>query len=84
MKIAVRCLYQKPVTPNFLIVDLPEELWPKFNCADKYERIRIITPFIKTPCPSIREIAWIPLKGLKDCEMMELELACKELMSEEH
>ena len=84
MKVALRCLYHKPVTPNFLIVDLPDEIWPKFNWADKYERIRIIQPFIRKPYPSIREIAWIPLKGLKDSEMMELEMACKELMSEEY
>lgn len=32
----------------------------------------------------IREITWILLYGLKDTEMMELELACKELMSEEY
>ena len=65
MKIAVRCLYHKPVTPNFMIVDLPDDKWSKFNWGDKDERIRIIRPYIKEPCPSIREIAWIPLQDLK-------------------
>lgn len=84
MKIAVRCLFHKPVTPNFLIVELQGQEWTKFLWADKYERIRIIQPFITKPCPSLREIAWILLDGLKDSEMMDLELACKELMCEEY
>lgn len=84
MKIAVRCLFHKPVRPNFLIVDLEGQEWTHFLWADKYERTRIIQPFITKPCPSIRDIAWIPLDALKDSEMMDLELACKELMCEEY
>ena len=85
MKIEVRCLYHYAVTPNFMIVDLENDVWKRFLRADKNERIRIIRPFIKKPGPSgIQEIAWIPLFGLKDSEMMELELACKELMNEEY
>lgn len=81
MKIAVRCIYRLAVTPNFLIVDLEEEEWIKFLRADKRDRVEIIRPHIKKRGPSdIAEIAWIPLKGLRDSELMELELECRRLM----
>ena len=81
MKIAVRCIYRLAVTPNFLIVDLKEEELSKFLSGNKQERINIIRPYIKKPGPSdIAEIAWIPLFGMKDSELMELELECKKLM----
>lgn len=81
MKIAVRCIYRLAVTPNFLILDLIGEERSRFLRADKRERIEIIRPYIKKPGPSdISEIAWIPLDKLSDSELMELELACKNLM----
>ena len=81
MKIAVRCIYRLPVTPNFLIVDLDREEWKKFLWADKRTRVEIIRPYIKQPGPSdIAEIAWIPLDGLRDSEFMQLELECQRLM----
>lgn len=80
MKIAVRCIYSLPVTPNFLIVDLEGEEWRKFLGADQRTRVKLIRPYIKKPGPSdIAEIAWIPLNGLQDYELMELELECKNL-----
>lgn len=66
MKIAIRCLYNRPITPNFLIIDLNEEVWRKFLWGDKKTRIEMIKPFLSEPHPSIREIAWIPLKDLSD------------------
>lgn len=81
MKIAVRCIYRLAVTPNFLVVDLKGEDLSKFLSADRIERINIIRPYIKKPGPSdIAEVAWIPLDGLRDSELMELELECKRLM----
>lgn len=80
MKIAVRCIYSLPVTPNFLIVDLEGEEWIKFLWADKRTRVEIIRPYIKKPGPGhIAEIAWIPLQGLRESELMQLELECKNL-----
>lgn len=80
MKIAVRCIYALAVTPNFMIIDLEGEEWNNFRRADNRERVRIIRPYIKKPGPSdIVEIAWIPLDGLRDSEMMELELECRKL-----
>lgn len=66
MKIAVRCIYHFPITPNFLIVDLPNEEWQEFLCKQS-SRIGIIRKYLTSPGPSIssiREIAWIPLEGL--------------------
>lgn len=81
MIIAVRCIYRLSVTPNFMIIDFKGDDWSKFLHADNKERIEIIRPYIKKPGPSdIAEIAWIPLDGLRDSELMELELACKHLM----
>ena len=64
MKIAVRCIYYKPVTPNFLIVDFQKEQLSKFLWGDKQTRISMILPFMPKGHPSIREIAWIPLAYL--------------------
>lgn len=66
MKIAVRCLYCRPVTPNFLVVDLPEGQWTRFLWGDRRTRIEIIKPFLPEVGPPIREVAWIPLEGLSD------------------
>lgn len=86
MKIAVRCIYYLPVSPNFLIVDLPDEEWRKFLGAreNPKERIDIIRPYIKKPGPTyIVEIAWIPLDNLKLTEIYTLEEACKRLYNSE-
>ena len=80
MKIAVRCIYHLAVRPNFMIVDLTDEQFKKFLDANNLERIAMIRKFIKRPGPSdIREVSWILLSGLKDNELMELELECRHL-----
>ena len=72
MKIAVRCLYSLPVTPNFLIMDLDKETWPKFCWGDKKTRIDIVRPYLPKHHPGIREIAWIPLGSLTEIDKSEL------------
>ena len=64
MKIAVRCIYYRPVTPNFLIVDFQQEQWSRFLWGDRQTRINMILPFMPKDHPSVREIAWIPLAHL--------------------
>ena len=64
MKIAVRCIYYRPVTPNFLIVDFQQEQWSRFLWGDRQTRINMILPFMPKGHPPIREIAWIPLAHL--------------------
>lgn len=80
MKIAVRCIYHLPVTPNFLIIDWKTEEFQKFLAADRLQRIAMARPYINQPGPSeIREISWISLEGLKERELMELEAECEKL-----
>ena len=66
MKIAIRCLYYRPISSNLLIIDLQSEQWSKFLWGDKPTRIEIIKPFLSKAHPPIREVAWIPLGGLSD------------------
>ena len=78
MKIAVRCIYHLPVTPNFIIVDLPYEVFQAFLGARlaPWERVNIIRPYITKPGPTeIKEIAWIPLDYLSNDEKDELKEA---------
>ena len=64
MRIAVRCLYYRPITPNFLIIDLSQEQWSKFLWGDKKTRIEIVKPYMPGAHPPVREVAWIPLDDL--------------------
>lgn len=76
MKIAVRCIYYKAVTPNFIVVDLPDNKWGTFLWK-RSSRINIIKPYLRCPSASIREIAWIPLEGLSEVAKIELKDAIK-------
>lgn len=64
MKIAVRCIYTRPVTPNFLIVNLVEKEWTRFLWGNIQTRIDIVRPYLPSDCPAIKEISWIPLDNL--------------------
>lgn len=72
MKIAVRCIYYMAVTPNFLVVDLPDDKWRTF-LWNRNSRIDIIRPYLRYLGASIREIAWIPLEGLSKDAKDELK-----------
>ena len=58
--IAVRCLYYKPVSPNFKILWLDEKNWRKWLGGDNSERIQIYKKIIGH-APEIQEITWIYL-----------------------
>lgn len=68
MKIAVRCIFTHPITPNFLIIDLKHDKWQEFFCGDKYKRIEIVGPYLPKAHCAIREISWIPLDGLSESD----------------
>ena len=38
MKIAVRCIYWYPVTPNFVLADLEGEEWKSFSTQEKIQK----------------------------------------------
>lgn len=68
MKIAVRCLYYRPITPNFLILNLEENIWSKFLWGNTQTRIDIVIPCLPSEHPPIRELSWIPLEGLSESD----------------
>lgn len=65
MKVAVRCIYHKAVTPSMDIVDMPSEVWSEFLYADARKRVEIVCTLLdkKNMETSIREIAWLPIDG---------------------
>lgn len=72
MKIAVRCLYYRPITPNFLILNLEENIWSKFLWGDNKIRIGIVIPYLPNEHPPIRELSWIPLDSLSESDKLIL------------
>lgn len=64
MKIAVRCIYYRAVTPNFLVIDLNAEAWSKFLWADNKTRIEMIRPYLPKDHPTVREATWISIGDL--------------------
>ncbi len=65
MKIVVRCIYYKPVTPSCDIIDMDSETWRNFLYAKDRERIEIALKQIghEEMVSYVRELAWIPLDG---------------------
>ena len=64
MKIAIRCLYHYPITPDFHIIDLEGDEWHKFLWADRLERIEMMRLYLPQYHPSVREVSWIVLNSL--------------------
>ena len=65
MKIAVRCIYYKAVTPSCDIIELPYDQWMTFLHGDASKRKEIVCSVLEKDymLSSIREVAWIPLDG---------------------
>ena len=65
MKVVVRCIYYKPVTPSCDIIDMDDNTWREFLLADKRKRIEIALKLLhKEDMESyVSELAWIPLDG---------------------
>lgn len=65
MKVVVRCIYYKPVTPSCDIIDMDENTWRDFLLADKRKRIEIALKLLhKEEMETyVSELAWIPLDG---------------------
>lgn len=67
MRLAVRKIYYKAVTPSCDIIDLDYETWMKFFHGDNETRIEIVCKITgkEYMISSTREIAWFPLKDQK-------------------
>ena len=65
MKVVVRCIYYKPVTPSCDIIDMDDNTWREFLLADKRKRIEIALKLLQKEKMGtyVRELAWIPLDG---------------------
>jgi len=73
MKIAVRCIYYKAVTPSCDIIDLPYDQWMDFLHGDNDTRRKIVCRVLDKEYMStyIREIAWIPLADQNKLAVIE-------------
>lgn len=65
MRIAVRLIYYKAVTPSMDIFDLDDETWTHFLYGSNRKRIETICSLKGSDhmTTHVRECAWIPLEG---------------------
>ncbi len=63
MKVVVRCIYYKPVTPSCDIVEMDWNTWREFLYAKEDRRIEIVLKLLGHEYMegNVRELAWIPL-----------------------
>ena len=66
VKVAIRCIFTRPITPNFLVINLADEIWTRFLWGDTRKRIDIVKPYLPRDCPTIREVSWIPLDRMSN------------------
>jgi len=65
MKIVVRCIYYKAVTPSCDIINMEHDTWMKFLHSGGNKRKEIVLALLNKESMEsyIKEIAWIPLDG---------------------
>ncbi len=65
MKIVVRCIYYKAVTPSCDIIEMEHDNWLEFLHADPNKRKDIALKLIGKEFLSthVKEMVWIPLDG---------------------
>lgn len=63
MKVAIRCIYYKAVTPSCDIVGMDGDIWRKFLFSGGHKRKEIALRLLnkESMMGHVREIAWIPL-----------------------
>jgi len=61
MRVAIRCIYYKAVTPSCDVVEMPGPIWDEFLYANAERRRTIACELTKRDEGYVREIAWIPL-----------------------
>ena len=63
MKVAVRCIYYKAVTPSCDIIEMDGIIWKKFLYSGGHKRKEITLKLMNKEymMGHVREIAWIPL-----------------------
>lgn len=65
MRVAIRCIYFKPVKPSCDIIDMDEDTWFAFLYGDKAIRIEIALKLLNRESfrMKVRDIAWFPMSG---------------------
>jgi hypothetical protein len=65
MKVVVRCIYYKAVTPSCDIIDMDNETWREFLYAKDRRRIEIALKLLgrEEMDTYVRELAWILFDG---------------------
>ena len=69
MKLVVRCIYYKPVTPSCDVIELDQEQWNEFMRSQSMtNRINMLLELMDKEymAEMIRELAWIPLDDNMD------------------
>lgn len=64
MRLVVRCIYYKPVTPSCDVIELDQDTWFKFLHSESMrDRINIVLKHLNREYMSgkVRELAWIPM-----------------------
>ncbi len=63
MKVVVRCIYYKPVTPSCDLIEMDGATWKEFLCADGRKRIEIALKLLgkENMDTHVKELAWIPV-----------------------
>ena len=63
MKVVVRCIYYKPVTPSCDVIDLDDSTWREFLYAKPDRRKEIALKLLgkENRDTDVIELAWIPL-----------------------
>lgn len=62
MKIAIRCIYHKAVTPSCDIVYMNNEIWDRFRFGNR-KQIALELLGKEDMSEYIKEVVWIPLDG---------------------
>ncbi len=76
MKIAVRCIYHKAVTPSCDIIEMDTETWNRFRSGNRKQIVLEILHKEKM-AEYIKEVVWIPLDGqdkllvANDCQIIQ-------------
>lgn len=63
MKVVVRCIYYKPVSPSCDIINMDDDTWREFLYSNEKERLEMALKLIghEYMADYVRELAWIPL-----------------------
>ena len=65
MRIAIRCIYYKAVTPSCDIIDMDDATWKEFLHAGGHKRKKIALKLMDKEwlMGYVKEMVWIPLEG---------------------